>query len=69
MIRRVIAGFGNQFELFEKCERPNDRPSRVTETIRMIGADTMILTRQTARLKLSRSVRFNRCAPSSRPMR
>ena len=52
------------YELFERCERPNERSAPVRETIRMIGPDSMTLTRQTARLKLSRSVRFTRCAAS-----
>ena len=62
-IRRVAHGSGG-YELFERCERPNERPVNISEVIRMMGPDTMVLTRQTARLKLSRSLRFTRCAPA-----
>lgn len=61
MIRKVAAGSGNVFELFERCERPNERPSPVRETIQITGPSSMTLTRQTARLKLSRSLRFTKC--------
>lgn len=61
VIHKVVAGGNATFELFEKCERPNERSGRIRETIRMMGQDGMTLTRQTTRLKLSRSVRFNRC--------
>lgn len=66
-IRKVVAGSNLTFELFEKCERPNERSTHVKETIRMQGPDSMTLTRQTARLKLSRSVRFTRCTPGTSP--
>ena len=62
-IRRVAHGSGG-YELFERCERPNERPVNISEVIRMTGPDAMVLTRQTARLKLSRSLRFTRCAPA-----
>lgn len=72
-IRRVAHGSGG-FELFERCERPNERPYNISEVIRMTGPDTMVLNRQVARLKLSRSLRFSRCqlaqpaaAPSKSP--
>lgn len=60
-IRKVAAGTGQTYELFEKCDRQTDRTNRVSEIIRMTGPDGMVLTRKTARLKLSRSIRFNRC--------
>lgn len=60
-IRRVAHGTGG-YELFERCERPGDKPANISEIIRMTGPDTMVLTRQTARLKLSRSLRYTRCA-------
>lgn len=69
-IRKIVAGSNGTFEVFERCERPNERPTRVSETIRMTAPDSMMLTRQTARLKLSRSVHFNRCpVPVSKPAR
>ena len=61
-IRKISAGSNSTFELFERCERPNERPSRISEIIRMTGADAMELTRQSARLKLSRKIRFTRCS-------
>lgn len=63
-IRRVAHGSGG-YELFERCERAGERPANISEIIRMTGPDTMVLTRQTARLKLSRSLRFTRCAAAS----
>ena len=70
-IHKIVAGSNSSYELFERCDRPNERPSRVRETIRMTGADGMTLIRQTARLKLSRSVRFSRCPapPLAKPTR
>lgn len=65
-IRRIAAGSGG-FELFERCERPNEKPSHISEIIRMTGSDSMVLNRQTARLKLSRSLHFTRCAPAAAP--
>ena len=67
-IRRVAHGSGG-FELFERCDRPGERPYNISEVIRMTGPDAMVLTRQTARLKLSRSLRFARCqaAPPAVP--
>ena len=65
-IRRVAHGSGG-YELFERCERPNEKPVNVSEIIRMTGPDAMVLTRQTARLKLSRSLRFTRCAAVQPP--
>ena len=59
-IHRVAPGSGG-YELFERCERPNEKPANVSEIIRMSGPDAMALTRRTARLKLSRSLHFNRC--------
>lgn len=59
-IHRVAHGSGG-YELFERCERPNEKPANISEIIRMTGPDTMVLTRRTARLKLSRSLHFNRC--------
>jgi hypothetical protein len=59
-IRRVAHGSGG-FEIFERCERPNEKPANVSEIIRMAGPDAMVLTRRTARLKLSRSLHFTRC--------
>jgi hypothetical protein len=71
-ISRVAHGSGG-YELFERCERPNERPMNITEIIRMSGANAMTLTRRTARLKLSRSLHFNRCGEaqpaSGRPAR
>lgn len=61
VIRKIVSGSG-EFELFERCERPNEKPFTVSETLRMTGSDSMTLTRQTARLKLSRSLRFARCS-------
>lgn len=61
-IRRVAHGSGG-FELFERCDRPNERPYNISEVIRMMGPDAMVLNRQVARLKLSRSLRFARCQP------
>jgi hypothetical protein len=70
VVRKVVAGSGASYELFERCERPNERSSMVREIIRMTGPDSMTLTRQTTRLKLSRSVRFTRCAvPAANPAR
>lgn len=67
-IRKVVTGSGSTYELFERCERPNERAAPVRETIRMTGPDSMMLTRQTTRLKLSRSVRYTRCAaPAAAP--
>lgn len=60
-IRKVASGSGNSFELFERCDRPNERPSHVRETIQITGPTSMTLTRQTSRLKLSRSLRFTKC--------
>jgi hypothetical protein len=66
-IRRIASGSGG-YQLFERCERPNEKPQNVNEIIRMTGPDSMVLTRQTARLKLSRSLHFTRCnAPPSSP--
>ena len=59
-IRKVAHGSGG-YELFERCERPNEKAANVSEIIRMAGPDALILTRRTARLKLSRSLHFNRC--------
>ena len=68
VIRKIVAGSNASFELFERCERPDEKPGRVSETIRMTGPDTMMLTRTTSRLKLSRSIRFTRCAvPVAKP--
>lgn len=66
-IRKVAAGSGSSFELFERCERPNERPMQVSEIIRMNGPDSMTLTRRTARLKLSRSIHFTRCPVPAAP--
>lgn len=63
-IRRVAHGTGG-YELFERCERPGDKPATLSEIIRMTGPDTMVLTRQTARLKLSRGLRYTRCAAAN----
>jgi hypothetical protein len=60
-IRRIASGSGG-YQLFERCERPNDKPYTISEIIRMTGPDSMVLTRQTARLKLSRSLHFTRCS-------
>jgi hypothetical protein len=66
-IRRIASGSGG-YQLFERCERPNEKPFNVSEIIRMTGPDSMVLTRQTARLKLSRSLHFTRCpTPPSSP--
>ena len=66
-IRKVAAGSGATYEVFERCERPNERPGRVSEIIRMAGPDSMVLTRKTARLKLSRSIHFTRCPVPAAP--
>ena len=72
VIRKIVSA-GSSFELFERCERPNERPASVRETIRLQAPDAMILTRQTTRLKLSRSLHFVRCPapgpakPNTRP--
>jgi hypothetical protein len=63
-IRRVATG-SNAFELVEEC-RHNDRPSTVTETLRMTAPDSMTLKRQVVRLKIPRSVRYTRC-PAAAP--
>lgn len=70
-IIRKVAGSNPTFELFEKCDRASDRTNRVSEIIRMAGPDSMTLTRKTARLKLSRSVRYARCPvpAASKPAR
>ena len=60
-IRKIAAGANATYELFEKCDRPSERTNRVSEIIRMMGPDSMVLTRKTARLKLSRSLHFTRC--------
>jgi hypothetical protein len=65
-IRRVAHGSGG-FEIFERCERPNEKSSNVSEIIRMTGADAMVVTRRTARLKLSRSLHFSRCTSAPAP--
>ena len=65
-IHRVAHGSGG-YELFERCERPNEKPTTPSEIIRMAGPDAMVLTRRTARLKLSRSLHFTRCGETSSP--
>ncbi|MCW6509625.1 hypothetical protein [Lichenifustis flavocetrariae] len=68
-IRRVASGSGG-YELFERCDRQGEKPANISEVIRMTGPDSMVLTRQTARLKLSRSLHFTRCpAGASKPGR
>ena len=64
---RKIAKSGTSFELFERCDRPNERASSVREVIRMTGPDAMVLNRQTARLKISRSLHFARCVAPAVP--
>ena len=59
-IRRVSSGSG-AFELVEECRR-NDRNQTVTETIRMSSPDSLVLKRQTSRLKIPRSLRYTRCS-------
>ena len=59
-VRKVAAGSG-QFEIFEECRR-GERPGNFTETIRMMGADAMVVRRQVARLKIARPLRYIRCS-------
>ena len=63
-VRRIAHGSGG-YEVFERCERPGEKPANVSEVIRMTGADTMVVVRQTTRLKLSRGLRYTRCGPSN----
>jgi hypothetical protein len=58
-IRRIASGSG-AFELLEDCHH-NDRPTRVTEIIRMTSPDSLTLKRQMSRLKIPRSIHFIRC--------
>ncbi|MDX7953339.1 hypothetical protein P7D22_19425 [Lichenihabitans sp. Uapishka_5] len=65
-IRRVAHGSGG-YEVFERCERPGEKPAAISEIIRMTGPDTMVVVRQTTRLKLSRGLRYTRCGPVAAP--
>lgn len=62
-IRRVASG-SNSFELLEECRR-GDRPSTVTETVRMIAPDSLTSKRQESRLKIPRQIRYQRCTPAN----
>ncbi len=62
-IRRVAAS-GSVFELLEEC-RHNDRPTTVTETIRLTSPDNMTLRRQVSRLKIPRQVHYARCTAAT----
>ena len=67
-VRKVATGSG-LFEIFEECRR-GEHPGNFTETIRMLGADAMVVRRQAARLKIARPLRFIRCtlaAPGAPP--
>ena len=57
---RRIAGGPTTFELLEECRR-NERPQNVTETVRLVPPDGLVLKRQLSRLKIPRQVRFARC--------
>lgn len=59
LLRKVAFGSG-EWELFEECHRP-ERPSALTERIRMLGQDAMLIKRQVVRLKIARGRRFTRC--------
>ena len=66
MIRRVAAGYG-AYELLEECRRTNERPTTVTETIRLTSPDSMVLKRQLSRLKIPRQIHYVRCKVAASP--
>ena len=57
--RKVVSESGH-WELSEDCRRP-ERSGAMTETIRMLSPDVLLLKRQTSRLKIPRGRRFVRC--------
>ncbi len=68
-LRRVAFGSG-EFELLEECHRA-DRRGEVTERIRMLGPDAMIVKHRVLRLKIPHGRRFVRCtiaAPAATPV-
>ena len=58
-LRKVAFGSG-EWELFEECHRP-ERPGTVTERIRMLGQDAILVKWQVVRLKIARGRRYTRC--------
>lgn len=65
ILRKVASGSG-EWELFEDCRR-TDRSGNQIERIRMLGADAMLIKRQSGRLKIPRGRRYVRCTPSAKP--
>lgn len=58
-LRRVAFGSG-EWEVFEECRRGEHQGS-LTERIRMLGPDSMMIKQQVVRLKIPRGHRFTRC--------
>lgn len=63
VLRKVAFGSG-EFELFEECRRAI-HPGNVTEKIRMLGPDMMMVKQQVKRLKIPRGRRFTRCTAAA----
>ena len=59
-ILRKVAFASGEWELFEECRRP-ERPGTLTERIRMLGQDAILIKRQVVRLKIARGRRYIRC--------
>jgi hypothetical protein len=59
-VRKAAFGSG-EWEIFEECRRP-ERPGAVTERIKMLGQDAVLIKRQVARLKIPRGRRYIRCS-------
>lgn len=60
VLRKVAFGSG-EWELFEDCRHP-EHQGNVTERIRMLGPDAILVKRQVVRLKIPRGLRFARCS-------
>lgn len=64
-LRKVAFGSG-EWELFEDCRRP-EHQGRVTEKIRILGPDMILIKQQVVRLKIPRGRRFARCNLAGAP--
>lgn len=57
---RRVAFVSGEWEIFEECRR-GERQGSLTEKIRMLGPDSMLVKQQVVRLKIPRGHRFTRC--------
>lgn len=66
-LRKVVFGAG-EWELFEDCRRSEHNGS-ITERIRILGPDAILIVDQVNRLKIPRGRRYARCAIAAAPQK